>query len=347
MKKASWTAAAAIAALAAFPAAARGAPGEWVWPVRGAVITHYLNDDARPYAGGMHRGIDIAAPAGTPVVAAAGGTVTFAGTAGSSGLTVAIRTADGRFDTSYLHLSSIAVRAGEAVAAGARVGAVGITGRRSLAAPHLHFGVREAGSRHAYVDPLRFLGPPPGPGGIPAVPRAVPLLAPARPAPSPSPFAVPSPALAAVPRTAPAPATQPRAGRRFVPGRLPRGARAARPGAAPRPAGAPAGAPLRGENTAPVPEGRGAPGAEGAPAPSLGSAPAGGVQPGHGAVASGERRVADPSRPGGGPDLGRILALAGLLAALAAASRPAERRAVRDRGRVVLGALLRPLATRR
>ncbi len=39
---------------------ARGAPA-WSWPVEGGVITHYSNDDANAYAGGMHRGIDIAA----------------------------------------------------------------------------------------------------------------------------------------------------------------------------------------------------------------------------------------------------------------------------------------------
>ena len=87
------------------------AAGDWAWPVRGEVITQYRNgDDA--YAAGQHRGIDIAARVGEPVVAAAGGTVTFAGVAGSSGLTVAVRTSDGRFDTSYLHLSSAAVGKG-------------------------------------------------------------------------------------------------------------------------------------------------------------------------------------------------------------------------------------------
>jgi hypothetical protein len=140
------------------------------------VITPYRNT-ADPYAGGQHRGIDIAAPVGTPVAAAAAGTVTFAGTAGSSGLTVAVRTDDG-FDTSYLHLSAIRVRAGELVTAGAELGAVGISGRRSAAEPHLHFGVREAGSRFAYRDPLDFLPPPPAaspaPKGVP-LPVAAPV----------------------------------------------------------------------------------------------------------------------------------------------------------------------------
>ena len=170
---------------------ATASPG-WQWPVRGPVITPYRNG-SDPYAGGQHRGIDIAAPVGTPVVAATGGTVTFAGLLGSSGLAVAVRTADGRFDTSYLHLSSIRVAAGDVVAPGDSLGAVGTTGRRSAVEPHLHFGVRDAGSRFAYHDPLDFLpvappSPPspaprslPVPVGVPAGPR----LAPA-PVPNPS-----------------------------------------------------------------------------------------------------------------------------------------------------------------
>src|SRR3954454_1214393 len=118
--------AAAVLALGAAllgPAPAR-ADVAWVWPVEGAVITPYRNGDD-PYAAGQHRGIDIAAAVGAPVVAATAGEVRFAGTAGSSGLTVGVRTADGRFDTSYLHLSSIAVREGDRLAAGGWLRALG------------------------------------------------------------------------------------------------------------------------------------------------------------------------------------------------------------------------------
>src|SRR5437773_949184 len=135
-------AAAAIASIALAAAEpAHGAPG-WQWPVRGPVITRYLNGDD-PYDAGQHRGIDIGAPVGAPVAAATDGRVTFAGTAGSSGLTVGIATADGSYETSYLHLSSIAVHRGDVVRAGERIGAVGTSGRRSAEAPHLHFGVRD------------------------------------------------------------------------------------------------------------------------------------------------------------------------------------------------------------
>lgn len=158
-----------------------GAAGPWRWPVEGRVITPYSNG-SDPYASGQHRGIDIAAAAGTPVIAATAGVVTFAGVAGSSGLTVAVRTDDG-FDTSYLHLAAVAVGAGERVASGAPIGSVGTTGRRSAAEPHLHFGVREAGTRFAYRDPLDFL---PAPPLSPVEPRALPvrLAVPARPAPA-------------------------------------------------------------------------------------------------------------------------------------------------------------------
>ncbi|MBA3305793.1 MAG: M23 family metallopeptidase, partial [Thermoleophilaceae bacterium] len=161
---------------------AGAAPG-WSWPVEGEVLTGYRNGDD-PYAGGQHRGIDIAAEAGTPVGAAAAGTVRFAGVAGSSGLTVSVRTSDGTLDTSYLHLSAVAVREGEQVAVGQRLGAVGTTGRRAVEAPHLHFGVRDAGSRHAYHDPLSYL--PPAPRAAPEPPRVpVPVAAPVPVAPAP------------------------------------------------------------------------------------------------------------------------------------------------------------------
>ena len=71
----------AVAVLGAAPPAA----GEeaWVWPVEGRVLTPYSNDNGQPYAGGMHRGIDIAAATGAGVVAARAGTVTHAGVVGS------------------------------------------------------------------------------------------------------------------------------------------------------------------------------------------------------------------------------------------------------------------------
>ena len=184
----------AVVVLAAAPPAV--AEDGWVWPVEGRVLTLYSNDDARPYAGGMHRGIDIAASGGTAVVAARAGTVTHAGMVGSSGLTVAVRTGDGRYVTSYLHLSSSAVKKGDAIAAGARIGAAGTTGRRSVPEPHLHFGVRLADTDDRYVDPLSLLPAPGAPGApVPPAPAPAPVRA------APQAVAVPVP-VAVAPRRA-------------------------------------------------------------------------------------------------------------------------------------------------
>jgi Peptidase family M23 len=187
------------------------------------VITPYRNGED-PYAAGQHRGIDIAGSVGAAVAAAAAGEVRFAGVAGSSGLTVSVRTADG-FDTSYLHLGAVEVSAGERVSAGQRLGAVGTSGVRSAAAPHLHFGVREAASRHAYRDPLTFL-PPPG-ASAPEPPAGTPVPEPAPDAPvvAPAPRGVPGPGRQPVRRPLPGarrlPLRRPVPGVRRVPARPP------------------------------------------------------------------------------------------------------------------------------
>ena len=136
------------------PASAR-ASGDWAWPVRGEVLTTFRNG-SDPYAAGQHRGVDIAAPVGADVVAAVAGTVRHAGVAGDSGLTVSVRA--GEHDVSYLHLSAVAVKEGQTVAAGTRLGAVGTSGRRSVAAPHLHLGVRRAGRAPRIPRPARLPG---------------------------------------------------------------------------------------------------------------------------------------------------------------------------------------------
>jgi hypothetical protein len=203
---------------------ARAAPAiasttDWTWPVNGPVITPYVYDEARPYAAGMHRGIDIAAPLGTKVGAAHAGTVTYAGMLGASGLTVAIATSDGAFVASYLHLSRIATRRGATLEAGDDVGAVGTTGTRSASEPHLHFGVRRAGEPDAYIDPLSLLPPLPTPTrAVP--PASVPARDQARAGPAPAtippPLTVPLGRPLPVTRGAPAHGSQP--GR--VPGAL-------------------------------------------------------------------------------------------------------------------------------
>jgi len=322
-----------LLALTALLALTPPAQASWVWPVKGEVITQYRNG-SDPYAGGQHRGIDIAAPVGTPVVAAAGGEVRFAGTAGSSGLTVSVRTGDG-YDSSYLHLSALAVRAGAHVSAGERLGAVGTSGTRSAVQPHLHFGVREAGTRHAYLDPLVLLppatAPPPSEAPKPAPAPAPAPLAP-RPAPAPTGAPRPAPAPGRAPRPAPAPkgaprpVPAPRGAPRPVPapGRVPRRLPAPAPRLAPAPKGAlrpgpaPTGAPrlAPGPSTAPAPghapRSRPAPTGAPRPLPTSHAGPLHELPP---------RDAPSPlpsrARPAqsSGPDIGWALACAGLLLA--------------------------------
>ena len=278
-------AALAMAVLCVLCAAPRAAAAEgWVWPVDGRVLTPYSNDDARPYAGGMHRGIDVAAEIGAEVVAARAGTVTYAGVVGSAGLTVAVRTADSRHVTSYLHLSAVAVEQGDAIAAGARIGAVGTSGRRSTPEPHLHFGVRLAETEHHYVDPLSLLPP----------------LAPSAP-PAPPPVAAPAPVRAA-PQPVPAAAVRaPRPASRPAPWRArPRGS--FHPGPAPLPA--PGAVRVTRPAHPPAPAARRAlrrvhvgPATRHARAPAATPAP---------------RHVPAPSTPRADSDSGRVLVLAGL-----------------------------------
>lgn len=95
-----------------------------------------------------HLGVDYRAPAGAPVVAVADGVVVSAGPTGGSGRMVHLRHANG-FDTQYLHLSSIAVRAGSRVHQGELVGRVGATGLAT--APHLDYRLKLHG---AYINPI-------------------------------------------------------------------------------------------------------------------------------------------------------------------------------------------------
>ncbi len=99
-----------------------------------------------------HSGADYSAAAGTPVRAAAPGTVALAADHFFAGNSVYLDHGDGLI-TMYFHLSTIAVAEGQEVAAGQELGRVGATGRAT--GPHLHFGVRW---RRARVDPAGLLG---------------------------------------------------------------------------------------------------------------------------------------------------------------------------------------------
>jgi hypothetical protein len=118
------------------------------WPLTAPV----LGDRFGPRGIAWHSGIDLPARTGTPVYAARGGRVAWAGwRAGGWGFLVVV--AHGRGErTMYAHLSRVEVRVGVWIAQGVRVGLVGASG--DATGPHLHFEVRV---RNASVDPLRAL----------------------------------------------------------------------------------------------------------------------------------------------------------------------------------------------
>jgi hypothetical protein len=128
----------------------------WTWPADGPVLRPFAFDPDSPYAGGQHRGIDVGAPAGTPVLAPAAGTVSFAGTVPGGGLTLAIRTPDG-YSVTLVHLGAIGAAQGATVVEGGVVASVGPSGEPELPEPYVHLGIRIAAEPQGYVDPLSFL----------------------------------------------------------------------------------------------------------------------------------------------------------------------------------------------
>jgi murein DD-endopeptidase MepM/ murein hydrolase activator NlpD len=118
------------------------------YPVSGPLTSRY-GPRTDPFSGRvrLHRGIDIAAPAGTPFHAASPGTVVFAGLLSGYGNTVIVEDIDGN-RTLYGHAARVLVRAGDTVDAQQPLGFVGSTGRST--GPHLHF---EAQVGKQPVDP--------------------------------------------------------------------------------------------------------------------------------------------------------------------------------------------------
>jgi murein DD-endopeptidase MepM/ murein hydrolase activator NlpD len=117
-----------------------------IWPVSGPITS--------PFGwrwGRMHQGIDIGVSMGTPIKAAAAGTIIYCGwESGYGNLTVIDH--GGNLATAYGHQSAIAVTCGEHVAQGQVIGYVGCTGH--CTGPHLHFEVRVGGNP---VDPMGYL----------------------------------------------------------------------------------------------------------------------------------------------------------------------------------------------
>lgn len=128
-------------------------------PVRGAVVTQgygctafELEPAAAQCPGGhFHGGLDLAAPLGTPVLAAAGGVAAVSDGWSGYGLHVVVSHGGG-LTTLYAHLDSATVATGDLLSAGQVLGRVGSSGLST--GPHLHFEVRRNGRP---VDPAPFL----------------------------------------------------------------------------------------------------------------------------------------------------------------------------------------------
>jgi len=127
--------------------------GELVWPLPGHTTISCNFGDVDAFGHEGHRGTDIPAPEGTPILAAHSGTVIISGWNDSYGNQVLLDNGAG-ISTRYAHMTQTAVTAGEAVTAGQIIGYVGSTGDST--GNHLHFEVLQSGIR---VDPLSVFSP--------------------------------------------------------------------------------------------------------------------------------------------------------------------------------------------
>ena len=125
------------------------------WPLKGGAgrISSGFGGRKSPTAGAStyHKGVDLAAPSGTPILAAGSGKVVTATYSSSAGNYIMISHGN-RLYTVYMHCSRLAVSAGKQVTKGQVIGYVGSTGISTGA--HLHFGVTKNGS---YVNPLNYI----------------------------------------------------------------------------------------------------------------------------------------------------------------------------------------------
>lgn len=120
---------------------AERAARHWQLPVEGYRLTGRFGQSGSMWAS-SHTGLDFAAPSGTEIRAVAAGRVSEAGWAGAYGRRTVVVLEDGT-ETWYCHQSSISVSAGDVVASGDPIGAVGATG--NVTGPHLHLEIRPGG----------------------------------------------------------------------------------------------------------------------------------------------------------------------------------------------------------
>jgi murein DD-endopeptidase MepM/ murein hydrolase activator NlpD len=126
-------------------------------PVAGVKADDLQDTYTQSRSGGarVHNAIDIMAPHGTPVVAAAPGTVEkLFDSKGGGGITAYVRSPDGRWMFYYAHLQGYApgLREGQAVKQGDAIGTVGSTGNANPAGPHLHFAINKMNAGEKWYD---------------------------------------------------------------------------------------------------------------------------------------------------------------------------------------------------
>ena len=128
-------------------------PPDMIMPVEGRITSQFSRSRFHPILQifRAHRGVDLAAPAGTRIVAPAEGTVTSVGWKIGYGLTIELAHSGG-ISTRYAHCRSALVHRGDRVAMGQAFATVGESGLAT--APHLHFEVLVHGNA---VDPIKFL----------------------------------------------------------------------------------------------------------------------------------------------------------------------------------------------
>ncbi|WP_088240349.1 M23 family metallopeptidase [Calothrix rhizosoleniae] len=129
---------------------ARRSSGRFYNPLPGRVVTGRYGYRRYPRRG-MHYGVDLSAPRGTPIKPASSGVVSYAGYQGGYGKTVVIKHGNG-LSTKYAHMSRILVRRGTTVNKGTTIGRVGSTGFST--GPHLHF---EFKVNNYPVNPYRYV----------------------------------------------------------------------------------------------------------------------------------------------------------------------------------------------
>lgn len=127
--------------------------GSWIVPCSYRKLSSPFGPRESPTAGASsyHQGVDLAGPAGTPIKASRGGTVTSARYSNSGGYMVTINHGDG-FSSVYMHMTHFIVGAGQSVSQGQVIGYMGSTGIST--GNHLHFGITYNGS---YVNPALYI----------------------------------------------------------------------------------------------------------------------------------------------------------------------------------------------